>query len=252
LADAETHAYGYYYWLVKGTTDVYIQKTDPEYHKPYFFQYAFLQGADSPMGTEHGLSRYPYIREGRRIIGRPSKDYPEGFTIYETDINSQRSSAGKLEAIRVFPDSVGLGQYPLDFHSCITDANFTASPYEARIVLSPHYDAYQVPLRALIPQKIDNLLAGSKNIATSHITNAAYRIHATEWAIGVAAGNTAAFALRNNVIPAQIASSNTLLKALQAQLVKQGNPIKPQLSFPKSFSPLGAPPPSKLQKGPFP
>jgi hypothetical protein len=252
LADAETHAYGYYYWLVKGTTDAHIQKTDPEYHKPYFFQYAFLQGADSPMGTEHGLSRYPYIREGRRIIGRPSKDYPEGFTIYETDINSQRSSAGNLGSIRVFPDSVGLGQYPLDFHSCITDANFTASPYEARIVLSPHYDAYQVPLRALIPQKIDNLLAGSKNIATSHITNAAYRIHATEWAIGVAAGNTAAFALRNNVIPAQIASSNTLLKALQAQLVKQGNPIKPQLSFPKSFSPLGAPPPSKLQKGPFP
>jgi FAD dependent oxidoreductase len=226
LANAETHAYGYYYWLVKGTTDSQIQKVNPEYRKPYFLQYAFLQGADSPMGTEHGLSRYPYIREGRRIIGRPSKDYPEGFAIYETDINSQAASRSNPGSTRVFPDSVGLGQYPLDFHSCIIDQKFTASPYEARTSLSPQYDAYQVPLRALIPQKIDNLLAGNKNIATSHITNAAYRIHATEWAIGVAAGNTAAFALRNNVIPAEVANSDTLLKALQTQLVKQGNPIK--------------------------
>ncbi|MGA7952739.1 MAG: FAD-dependent oxidoreductase [Gloeobacterales cyanobacterium] len=226
LADAETHAFGYYYWLVKGTTDAQIEKVNPEYHKPYFLQYAFLKGADSPMGTEHGLSRYPYIREGRRIIGRPSMGYPEGFTISETDIKGPGSSMGNPGAIKVFLDGVGLGQYPLDFHSCIIDKNFTPSPYEARTVLSPQYDAYQIPLRALIPQKIDNLLAGSKNIATSHITNAAYRVHATEWAIGAAAGNTAAFALRNNVIPAEVANSNTLLKDLQAQLVKQGNPIK--------------------------
>ena len=226
LADAETHAYGYYYWLVTGTTDAQIQKVNPQYSKPYFLQYAFLKGADSPMGTEHGLSRYPYIREGRRIIGRPSTGYSEGFTIYETDLNGQRSSIGNSEPTRFFPDSVGLGQYPLDFHSCIINENFAASPYEARILLSPQYNAYQVPLRALIPQKIDNLLAGSKNIATSHITNAAYRIHATEWAIGAAAGNTAAFALRNNVIPAEVANSDTLLKALQTQLVKQGNPIR--------------------------
>lgn len=226
LADAETHAYGYYYWLVTGTTDAQIQKVNPQYSKPYFLQYAFLKGADSPMGTEHGLSRYPYIREGRRIIGRPSTGYSEGFTIYETDLNGQRSSIDNSGPTRFFPDSVGLGQYPLDFHSCIINENFAPSPYEARILLSPQYNAYQVPLRALIPQKIDNLLAGSKNIATSHITNAAYRIHATEWAIGAAAGNTAAFALRNNVIPAEVANSDTLLKALQTQLVKQGNPIR--------------------------
>jgi FAD dependent oxidoreductase len=226
LADAEIHAYGYYYWLVKGTTDSQIQKVNPQYRKPYFLQYAFLQGADSPMGTEHGLSRYPYIREGRRIIGRPSKGYPEGFTIYETDINSQVASVGNSGPIKVFPDGVGLGQYPLDFHSCIIDKNFTPSPYEARTAISAQYDAYQIPLRALIPQKIDNLLAGSKNIATSHITNAAYRIHATEWAIGVAAGNTAAFALRNNVFPSEVANSDALLKDLQTQLVRQGNPIR--------------------------
>jgi hypothetical protein len=226
LADAEAHAYGYYYWLVKGTTDAQIQKVNPEYRKPYFLQYAFLKGADSPIGTEHGLSRYPYIREGRRIMGRPAAGYPEGFTIYETALNVQKSSKKNPEEIRFFPDSVGLGQYRIDIHSCITDTNFNTSPYEVREFLTPRYDIYQVPLRALIPQKVDNLLAGGKNIATSHITNAAYRIHSTEWSIGAAAGNTAAFALRRGVIPAEVANSDTLLKALQAQLVKQGNPIK--------------------------
>lgn len=226
LADAETHAYSYYYWLVKGTTDAQIQKVNPEYRKPNFLQYAFLKGADSPIGTEHGLSRYPYIREGRRIIGRPAAGYPEGFTIYETDLSAQGSSKKNPGKTRVSPDSVGLGQYRIDFHSCIIDANFNTSPYEVREFLTPRYDIYQVPLRALIPQKIDNLLTGSKNIATSHIANAAYRIHSTEWSIGAAAGNTAAFALRRDVIPAEVANSDTLLKALQAQLVKQGNPIR--------------------------
>jgi hypothetical protein len=226
LADAETHAYGYYYWLVLDTTDSQIQRVNPQYRKPYFLHYALLKGADSPIGTEHGLSRYPYIREGRRIIGRPSASYPEGFTIYETDVNGRGASTVIPGKPRLFPDSVGLGEYQLDFHGCIIDASFTPSPYEVRTFLSPRYDAYQVPLRALIPQKIDNLLAGSKNIATSHITNAAYRIHPTEWAIGAAAGNTAAFAQRNNVLPAQIVNSDTLLTALQDQIVKQGNPIR--------------------------
>jgi FAD dependent oxidoreductase len=225
LSDAETHALGYYYWLVLGTRDHLLEKIDPEYRKPFFFQYAFLKGIDSPMGTEHGLSRYPYIREGRRIIGRTSPSYPEGFTIYEMDIKSSGLAAASPEQPTLFADSVGLGQYRIDFHSCIVDQKFTESPYEARTFLSAQYDIYQIPLRALIPQKVDNLLAGNKNIATSHITNAAYRVHPTEWAIGAAAGNTAAFALRNNVIPAQIVDSSSLRSDLQAQMIQQGNPI---------------------------
>jgi hypothetical protein len=37
------------------------------------------------MNTAHGLSKYPYIREGRRIIGRPSYGYEDGFAIHEVD-----------------------------------------------------------------------------------------------------------------------------------------------------------------------
>ncbi|MBC8122480.1 MAG: FAD-dependent oxidoreductase [Gemmatimonadaceae bacterium] len=224
LASAEAHALGYYYWLVAGRSDSQLQKINPDYRKDYYFRYAFLKGRESPMGTEHGLSRYPYIREGRRIIGRTSTSYPDGFTIYETDISRERS----LHPGRpyLFFDSVGIGQYNIDFHACLKE-NLEPSPYEAREAPAPSYP-YQVPLRALIPQRIDNLLAGNKNIATSHITNGSYRVHPIEWSIGAAAGNTAAFALVRNLFPAELVSgaSDRLLNALQAQIISQGNPIQ--------------------------
>ncbi|MBC8120978.1 MAG: FAD-dependent oxidoreductase, partial [Gemmatimonadaceae bacterium] len=68
LAMAETHAFGYFYWLVAGRTDSQLQKLDPNFEKPQYPNHVLLTGASSPMGTEHGLSRYPYIREGRRIV----------------------------------------------------------------------------------------------------------------------------------------------------------------------------------------
>jgi FAD dependent oxidoreductase len=225
LAAAEAHAYGYYYWLVAGTQDFLLQKEDPLYRKPTFLDYALLKGVESPLGTEHGLSRYPYIREGRRLLGRPFTGYPNGFMIYETDLSGSALNAGRP---RLFFDSVGIGQYRIDDHSCIINEAFEASPYDSEKTLSPKYP-FSIPLRALIPQNIDNLLAGSKNIATSHITNGAYRVHPVEWAIGAAAGNTATFALQHNVVPASLVTSsqpNKLLKALQAQILTQGNPIR--------------------------
>jgi hypothetical protein len=83
LKKGEEHSLGFYYWFVAGTTDSQlgdgVKKPDPNNR--------FLTGLDSPMGTEHGLSKYPYIREARRIIGRPSFYYPDGFTVSEIDIS---------------------------------------------------------------------------------------------------------------------------------------------------------------------
>jgi len=75
LKSGEEIALGFYYWLVAGTTDSQ-QKTN--WKKP-FPNHRLLTGLNSPMGTMHGLSKYPYIRESRRIIGRPAYGYPEGL-----------------------------------------------------------------------------------------------------------------------------------------------------------------------------
>ena len=83
LQKGEENALGYYYWLVAGTTDSQLGegvKTPNPHHR-------YISGLDSPMGTVHGLSKYPYMREGRRIIGRPSFGYDSGFTITEIDIS---------------------------------------------------------------------------------------------------------------------------------------------------------------------
>lgn len=93
----------------------------------------------------------------------------------------------------------------------------------------PAYPA-QIPLRAMIPQKIDNLLVAGKSIATSSVAAAAYRVHSFEWSAGAAAGTTAAFALAEGVFPYQLVdnlpSPEPLLEKLQAQLVAHNNPIE--------------------------
>lgn len=265
LRKGEENALGFYHWLVTGTTDSQLG----EGVKQSAPNHRFLSGFEAPMGTAHGLSKYPYMREGRRIIGRPAFGYEEGFSISEIDISKvdyldpyyqtslpprmYRSlwtalSAHPTEVLikntpseqilrrtrsRVYPDSVGISQYAIDFHPCMT-----LSPPEApgnteregvRRAHGPAYPA-QIPLRAMIPQKIDNLLVAGKSIATSFVAAAAYRVHSFEWSAGAAAGTTAAFALAENIFPYelvdQLPSPEPLLQKLQAQLVAQENPIE--------------------------
>ncbi|WP_204103014.1 MULTISPECIES: FAD-dependent oxidoreductase [Spirulina sp. CCY15215] len=264
LRKGEENAIGFFYWLVQGTTDSRLGagvKQGDRTHR-------YLTGLDSPMGTMHGLSKYPYIREGRRIIGRPSFAYPEGFMVTELDISAknyrdeyyQNTLPGKMyremwtrlaglgiidvimddiptERITrrtrstLYPDSVGIAQYNIDFHPCMT-----LSPPElpgnteregTRQGAGLTYPA-QIPLRAMIPQKVDNLLVAGKSIATSHIAAAAYRVHSFEWSVGAAAGMTATYALETNIMPYQLVEtmprSNPQLQELKLRLVERGNP----------------------------
>lgn len=265
LRKAEEHALGFYYWLVAGTTDSQLGDGVKDTHP----NYRFLSGLDSPMGTAHGLSKYPYIREGRRIIGRPSWGHADGFTIWEIDISRQgytdeyyrqalppeqyrafRAAIAGLEAIEVlqsdtlpnppqrrtrstiYPDSVGIGHYAIDFHPCMTETppekpGNTEREGERRGAGTAY--PFQIPLRAMIPQQFNNLLIAGKSIAASHIAAAAYRVHSFEWSVGAAAGNTAVFALENQVMPYELVDNlpapEPQLEQLQRRLVNQGNPI---------------------------
>ncbi len=264
LRKAEENAFGFFYWLFAGTTDSQlgdgVKQQEPNIR--------FLSGLDSPMGTVHGLSKYPYMREARRIIGRPSWGAPEGFGIWEIDISRRdyndeyyrktlspdeyrrlKAALAGLEATSVisgqkppekairrtrstiFPDAVGIGHYAIDFHPCMTKSppeapGNTARAGEGRGAGQAY--PFQIALRAMIPQKIDNLLVGGKSIATSHIAAAAYRVHSFEWSAGAAAGTTAAFALKNAIAPYQLVDNlpnpEPQLEALKRLLENNGNP----------------------------
>ncbi|MFB2970981.1 FAD-dependent oxidoreductase [Aerosakkonema sp. BLCC-F183] len=264
LRKGEENAIGYFYWLVTGTTD---SQLGDNVKKPYPNN-RFLTGLNAPMGTAHGLSKYPYIREGRRIIGRPSFGQPEGFTVWEIDIsrnnfrddyyrnNLSAEEYRRLWAILsginapsvladvlspadvkprsrafIFPDSVGIGHYAIDFHPCMAQSPPEAPGNKEREgTRKGQGQAYpfQVPLRAMIPQKIDNMLVAGKSIATSHTAAAAYRVHSFEWSVGAAAGTTAAFALENGILPYELVDRlpqpEPQLEALQRRLDRNGNP----------------------------
>lgn len=262
LQKGEDHALGYFYWLVAGTTDSQlgdgIKKPNPNNR--------FLSGLDSPMGTVHGLSKYPYMREGRRIIGRPYRGYREGFTVSEVDISriNYRDEYYKntlspttyrqlwtvidgLEALggksvdidklkrrtrsTIYPDSVGIGHYAIDFHPCMSESpaekpGNTEREGERRGQGQAY--PFQIPLRAMIPQKIDNLIVAGKSIATSHIAAAAYRVHSFEWSSGAAAGISAAFVLDRGMLPYQLIEDSFVraknLQMLRRKLDESGNP----------------------------
>jgi hypothetical protein len=150
-------------------------------------------------GTEDGLAMYPYIRESRRLLAE--------FTVCEQHV----AAKGRQSAER-FSDSVGIGSYRIDLHPSSGGDNY--------IDVSSH--PFQIPMGALIPRRMENLLAASKNLGVTHITNGCYRLHPVEWNIGESAGALAAEALRLKEPPRKIRNDQKLLASFQARLRTHG------------------------------
>jgi hypothetical protein len=160
-------------------------------------------------GTENGLAKYPYIRESRRIRAE--------FTVLEQHVGTEaRMAATGLSREDVtaesFADSVGVGSYRIDLHPSSEGDNYID------ISSLP----FQVPLGALLPVRVENLLPASKNLGVTHITNGCYRLHPVEWNIGESAGCLAARALDLGVSPRGIRNDPRRLADFQRGLEAQG------------------------------
>ena len=192
LQDAKRASSGFAWWIRHEVErDDHTGKGYPEL--------AVLHDA---MGSDDGLSQHPYIRESRRIV--PLR------TVVEEDLAVDFQPGARAER---YPDSVGIGWYPIDIHSCDRqDFVSQSKPYE-------------IPLGSLIARDVDNLMAVGKAMGTTHITNGAYRLHPTEWAAGEAAGATLAWALEHKVGLAAIDRDPAQMQGLQRALVTMGHPI---------------------------
>ncbi|KAA0988743.1 FAD-dependent oxidoreductase [Dyadobacter aurulentus] len=160
------------------------------------------------MGTEDGLAKYPYIRESRRIKAV--------FTIKEEHVGADNRAmiTGKKEGNKAadFYDSVGIGYYHIDLHPSTAGDNyidFASLPF-------------QIPLGALLPVRMENLLPANKNIGTTHITNGCYRLHPVEWSIGESVGLLVRYALDKNVSPKSVREKKDLLAGFQDFVRKNG------------------------------
>lgn len=161
------------------------------------------------VGTRDGLAKYPYIREGRRIKAE--------FTVLEQHVTAEarmRETGLSKEEVRAaqFKDSVGIGSYWMDLH--ITTRGDTAR-FGSTL-------PFQIPLGALIPRRMENLLPACKNLGVTHLTNGCYRVHTVEWNIGEAAGALAAFCVGQKKMPRQVRNSAPLLADFQTLLTRDG------------------------------
>jgi FAD dependent oxidoreductase len=164
--------------------------------------YPELRLCPEVLGTEDGLAANAYVRESRRIAAE--------LTVLETHVGVEaRPGADRAEA---FPDTVGVGSYRIDLHPS------TAGRGYLDIATYP----FQIPLGALIPQRLDNLLAAGKCLGVTHVTNGCYRLHPVEWNVGEAAGALAAFCLNHRVSPRAVRSAPTLLADFQHMLLSMG------------------------------
>jgi hypothetical protein len=161
--------------------------------------------ADGP----DGLAKAVYIREARRIQAE--------VTVTElhvgTDARMKATGKSKEEVTaEAFADSVGVGAYRIDLHPSTSGRNYVdlgSLPF-------------QIPLGSLIPKRVENLVAGCKNLGVTHLTNGCYRLHPVEWNIGEAAGALAAFCVDRKQAPRKVRGDVKLLAEFQQRLRNQG------------------------------
>lgn len=170
------------------------------------------------VGTEDGLAKYPYIREGRRIRAE--------YTVVEQDVSlnwriGKMGLKGDRARARVFEDSVGIGSYAIDIHSSTG----------GEVLRLGKTLPFQIPLGALIPNRMDNLLPACKNIGVTHLTNGCFRVHPVEWNVGEAAGVLAAFCVAKQKRPREVRNNPGLLADFQKLLRNNGV----RLEWPKNI-----------------
>ena len=164
MAAAEQRALAWHHWL--------------KAHAASPFSPQQIRLRPDVLGTQHGLSKLPYIRDTRRAIGL------DGFVLTLAHLVGQQGDSTGLK----FPDRIAIGCYPADVHPLATCdfPDHTAEHHDTR----PFY----IPYRAMAHEQLTNLLTAGKTMAQSFMANSATRLHPIEWSTGTAAGTIAALA----------------------------------------------------------
>jgi len=194
----------------------WMQTEAPRHDSSERTGYPGLKLRGDELGTADGFAKHVYVREPARLLART--------VVHEGHIGTeQRTREGRegmdrepFGTAEAFADSVGIGHYTLDLHPSCSGRNSVYVP------AAP----FRIPLGALIPRRVVNVLAAGKGIGVTHITNGCYRMHHTEWNIGEAAGALAAWCVMHGVMPAQVHESAARVAEFQGALVERGVMLK--------------------------
>ncbi|HEY9075388.1 MAG TPA: FAD-dependent oxidoreductase [Anaerolineaceae bacterium] len=133
------------------------------------------------------------LRESRRILGE--------VTLTAEDLMNRRA----------WDDSIGYGSFYIDIH------NPAGPGMGGQTWRPPKGFYYQIPYRALVPKKVDNLLVAGRCISADHVALGSLRIMSTCTVMGEAAGTAAVLSLHDEVTPREVNTTR-----LGVQLKRQG------------------------------
>jgi glycine/D-amino acid oxidase-like deaminating enzyme len=157
----------------------------------------YVPGFEQSYAAQSGV--HVGVRETRRILG----DY------YIT--------AEDLLGARKFDDAIARGSYPVDIHN--PDGKGTV------LKRLPPDEAYDIPLRALVPRAVENMLVAGRCISGSHEAHSSYRVMPIAMATGQAAGTCAAIAAKRGIRPRDVAPGD-----VRRALLEQGADLGQQSS----------------------
>jgi len=222
FSDAKRHALGMLYHL---QTTVHDRLT-PEQRQRSFRRFAL----SDEFGTADRLPPKPYIRESLRLKAL--------HMMVEQETLRDDPKQDRLARV-LYPDGVGCWQFEYDFHPtgrAFHPKEGVAGPWECfgkpGRGWGPYSDRALLPLRSLVPEKIDGLLGAQKNLGFSSIVSAAVRLHDQSMMVGQAAGATAAVCLRHGKQPRQVPASAELLAEVRSGLCSRLDRGVPQALWP--------------------
>lgn len=164
---------------------------------------------DEQFPTDDHFPMIPYHRESRRIHG-----------MVRFNVNHVAKPFEQPEAL--YRTGIGVGDYPIDHHH-------KRNPRWAELPELHFYPvpSYNVPLGALVPKEIDNLIVAEKSISVSNLLNGSTRLQPVVLQIGQAAGALAALSLTTG------STQNTSVRLVQNTLLENGVYLLPYLDLKK-------------------
>ena len=118
-------------------------------------------------------------------------------------------------------DGVAVGGWPLDDHPKGGFNDFDKKPCRQAMAKS----SYNIPFGSLFSKKFSNLLMAGRDVGVSHVALTSVRVMTTCAAMGQAVGTAAAMCVRGKTTPTEIRNTPEKMKALQQNLLKDGQSI---------------------------
>ena len=153
----------------------------------------YVPGFDQSYVVQSGVQ--VGVRETRRVIGE-----------YQLNVDD-------VLGARKFDDAIARGAYPVDIHN----------PTGSGTVLKrlPPGEAYDIPLRCLLPKNTDRVIVAGRCISGTHEAHSSYRVMPIVMATGQAAGVCAALAARHKTNPRSMD-----VREVQRELLRQGASLR--------------------------